>query len=81
VYQFKLTGGDGGDYVVDLKEGNGRAYPGTILNPDCTLTIAYPDFLALTKGELDPQAAFLSGKLKITGNMMLSTKLRQLFAP
>jgi 3-hydroxyacyl-CoA dehydrogenase/3a,7a,12a-trihydroxy-5b-cholest-24-enoyl-CoA hydratase len=80
VYQFKLTGGDGGDYVVDLKEGNGRAYPGTVPNPDCTLTIAYPDFLALSKGELDPQAAFMSGKLKISGNIMLSTKLQRLFA-
>jgi 3-hydroxyacyl-CoA dehydrogenase/3a,7a,12a-trihydroxy-5b-cholest-24-enoyl-CoA hydratase len=80
VYQFNLRGDEGGMYVVDLKEGNGRSYPGTTPNPDCTLTIAYPDFLALTTGELDPQAAFMSGKLKINGNIVLSTKLQRLFA-
>ncbi|MCB8943468.1 MAG: SDR family NAD(P)-dependent oxidoreductase [Ardenticatenaceae bacterium] len=80
VYQFNLRGDEGGMYVVDLKEGNGRCYPGTAPNPDCTLTIAYPDFLALTTGELDPQAAFMSGKLKINGNIVLSTKLQRLFS-
>jgi 3-hydroxyacyl-CoA dehydrogenase/3a,7a,12a-trihydroxy-5b-cholest-24-enoyl-CoA hydratase len=80
VYQFNLQGDEGGKYVVDLKEGNGRAYPGTAPDPDCTLTIATPDFLALTTGELDPQAAFMSGKLKINGNIVLSTKLQRLFS-
>jgi putative sterol carrier protein len=39
-------------------------------NPDATLTAHYDMSVAMDKGELNPQAAFMQGKLKITGNLM-----------
>jgi putative sterol carrier protein len=51
------------DDGVDLKEENGRCYPGTVPTPVCTLTATHLNFLALMTDELDPHAAFMSGKL------------------
>jgi putative sterol carrier protein len=34
-----------------------------------TLTTTYPDSVAIQKGELDANAAFMQGKTKVTGNM------------
>lgn len=42
---------------------------------DTTLTVADADMLDIALGKLNPQAAFMKGKLKITGNIMLTQKL------
>lgn len=42
---------------------------------DTTLTIADSDMVDLALGKLNPQAAFMKGKLKITGNIMMAQKL------
>ena len=34
-----------------------------------TLTTAWADAMAIQKGELDANAAFMQGKVKVTGNM------------
>nr|CAI5840992.1 unnamed protein product [Callosobruchus analis] len=43
-----------------------------------TLTVADEDFILLAEGKLNPQQAFMKGKLKITGNIMLAQKLQPL---
>ena len=43
---------------------------------DCTLKISMDDFLAMTAGELDGTTAFMSGKLKIEGDMGIAMKLQ-----
>ena len=40
------------------------------------LTMADADFVEIFNGKLDPMKAFMSGKLKIAGNIMLSQKLK-----
>eukprot|EP00444_Apocalathium_aciculiferum_P028910 CAMPEP_0183425996 /NCGR_PEP_ID=MMETSP0370-20130417/37486_1 /TAXON_ID=268820 /ORGANISM="Peridinium aciculiferum, Strain PAER-2" /LENGTH=45 /DNA_ID= /DNA_START= /DNA_END= /DNA_ORIENTATION= len=37
--------------------------------------MADADFVAMSQGKLDGMQAFMSGKLKISGNMMLAQKL------
>ena len=55
--------------------GLAKAVLGEAENPDATVTQTYDIMVAIDKLELNPQAAFMQGKIKITGNLM---KLMQL---
>ena len=52
---------------------------GAHASPHITLTMAASDYLDLVNGKLNPQMAFMSGKLKIAGDMGLAMKMAQLF--
>ena len=73
-YKFEVTGDGGGTWVVNLKEGNGSVSAGDG-EADCHITVEAADFLAIINGELNGQMAFMSGKLKVQGDMMLAMKL------
>lgn len=47
---------------------------------DATITVDFEDFKSLAQGKLDPMMAFMSGKLKVAGDMSVAMKLQQLFA-
>lgn len=46
---------------------------------DVTLILSMDDFEALVDGSLNPQMAFMMGKLKIEGDMGLALKLADIF--
>ena len=47
---------------------------------DCTINVSKDDFLALAQGELDPMMAFMSGKLKVEGDMSVAMGLQNIFS-
>jgi predicted lipid carrier protein YhbT len=70
--QYVVTGAPDGDVKYYWVLENGKlleASLGEIADADVTLTSAYDDSLAVAKGELDANAAFMQGKVKVTGNM------------
>ena len=75
-YAFDLSGDDGGEYHIVLKDGKGEAGPGAPADPNITITMAANDFVDLAMGKLDGTMAFMSGKLKIKGDMGLAMKLQ-----
>lgn len=46
---------------------------------DCTIAVSMDDFIKLAEGKLDPMMAFMSGKLKVTGDMSVAMGLQSLF--
>merc|ERR1712137_407584 len=70
---FQLIVGDD-KLHVDLKNGSGAVKWGED-KADVTITLAPADFEAMAAGKLDGMQAFMGGKLKIKGNMMLAQKL------
>lgn len=71
---------DFGDYQVFL-DGTGESNLVSNSNTDaaCNVKVAVEDFVALTKGELNPMTALMNGKIVITGDMGVAMKLQSLF--
>jgi 3-hydroxyacyl-CoA dehydrogenase/3a,7a,12a-trihydroxy-5b-cholest-24-enoyl-CoA hydratase len=72
-FLFKLTQPDS-QWTIDAK-GKVAVLEGAKGTPDVTLELSDADFLAMTQGKADPQKLYFGGKLKISGNIMASTKL------
>jgi putative sterol carrier protein len=53
--------------------------PGKHASPNITLTMTESDYLDMINGKLNGQMAFMTGKLKIAGDMGLALKLQNLF--
>jgi len=47
---------------------------------DCTISVTKDDFISLAEGNLDPMMAFMSGKLKVAGDMSVAMGLQSLFS-
>ncbi|MBT3217604.1 MAG: SDR family NAD(P)-dependent oxidoreductase [Proteobacteria bacterium] len=74
VFQFQLTDPES-TWTLDVKNGAGSVGEGELSPPDCTLIMSDADFMAMTKGEVDSMKLYMSGQLKITGDLMASQKL------
>jgi putative sterol carrier protein len=70
--QYVVTGGPDGDVKYYWVLENGKLLEskiGEISDADFTLTLTYDDSVKVQKGELDANAAFMQGRMKVTGNM------------
>jgi len=76
VYQFDVAGA--GTWSVDLKNAPGGVKNSAAPSPNCTIAMATDDFIGLMTGKLNGQQAFMAGKLKVKGDIMLATKLSML---
>jgi hypothetical protein len=78
IYQFNISGPGGGSWAVDCTAPGGRGPAGATQHAKCTVAATDQDFLNIVNGKLNAQMAFMSGKLKIQGDMGLAMKLQQI---
>lgn len=80
VFQFDITGDDGGTWVIDARAETTDNFvsEGPSDDAECTITMKDSDWEGLTSGTLNPMNAFMMGKIKISGDMGLAMKLQGL---
>lgn len=70
--QYVVTGGPDGDIKYWWRLEDGKLLEselGTLDDPDFTMTLSYEDSVKIQQGELDANAAFMQGRMKVAGNM------------
>ena len=79
-YQFSLSGDGGGEFFAVFDNGTAQVNEGTADDPSITISMEAADFQDMVDGKLDGMGAFMSGKLKVTGDMSLAMRLQTLLS-
>ena len=78
-YLFDVSGTGGGKWTLEIKDGKCDLQLGVCNSPSVTISISDQDWLAMYKGKLNSQMAFMMGKLRVAGDMGLAMKLQSMF--
>jgi putative sterol carrier protein len=57
------------DYFVQVADGRAVVRRGILDDPDVSITNTYETAEAISKGELNTQSAFITGRIKVEGNL------------
>ena len=79
VYLFKITGANGGTWTVDLAGNPPTCKQGESGSPQCTIEVADADFEQMLQNPQLGMQLYFQGKLRVTGDPMLATRLQKLF--
>ncbi|TSA04439.1 MAG: sterol-binding protein [Nitrospiraceae bacterium] len=79
VYQFDLSGEEGGQYQLHVADRSCRVCGGVHPSPNVTLSMAGKDCVEVLEGRLSGMSALLSGRLKIVGDMGLAMQMAAFF--
>ena len=79
VIQYHLTGDEGGDYIINIKDDACHVEEGTAEAPVMTLTADGRYFGDVLLGKEDGMQGFMQGKLQLAGDLNLAMKLTSFF--
>ena len=77
VFGFNIE--DGENFFLTVKDGACEMSQGESANANVTLIMSTETLAGITTGETDGMQAFMGGKLRAEGDMMLAMKLAELF--
>jgi len=77
IVTVKITGSNGGDWVVRIRNQQLEVEEGTHSSPTLEVAMAETDYMDLVNGRMSGEKAFLTGKLRFKGNIALALKLRE----
>jgi putative sterol carrier protein len=78
-YQWNLSGPQGGEWWIDVNDGNYKMGKGKIDGPNVTFVAKDKDWVAVSNHQMGGTWAYLTGRLKIRGDQGLARKLGEIF--
>ncbi|MGA3192675.1 MAG: SCP2 sterol-binding domain-containing protein [Candidatus Bathyarchaeia archaeon] len=75
VVQMNITGSDGGDWTITIKNGKIEVKEGTHPSPEIAIKIVDTDFVDLINRKQNALTAFMSGKIQFKGSLALGLRL------
>lgn len=79
VVQYHLTGEEGADWIITIKDGACKVTEGVADNPKMTMIADAHEFRDILLGKMDGMAAFMQGKLQLKGDLNLAMKFTSFF--
>jgi multimeric flavodoxin WrbA len=79
VYQFEISGGEEFTAHIRIGGGNCTFHEGPADRPGVVIKSPADVWLEISRGKIDGQHAFMTGKYKVDGDLSLLMKLRSLF--
>ncbi len=79
VIQYNLTGEGGSQWQSRIAGGVCTVEEGVAENPTLTITMDANDYVEMMAGRLDGMQAFMTGKIKVSGDIMLASRLMTFF--
>jgi putative sterol carrier protein len=75
-YVFDIDGA--GAWTVRVEDGSVQVHEG-VQDADCTITAGEETFRQIVSGDQNPTSAYMTGKLKVKGDIGAAMKLQKLF--
>ncbi|MCF8062341.1 MAG: SCP2 sterol-binding domain-containing protein [Deltaproteobacteria bacterium] len=79
VFQFDIHGEEGGEWHVTVRDDACSVSEGTHDSPRVTIAMSAENWLALVNRRLNGVQAFMTGKLKVSGDLMLAQRIYDIF--
>jgi|YelNatPaOPRAMG01_1025707.scaffolds.fasta_scaffold88714_2 putative sterol carrier protein len=76
IVQLHVSGPEGGDWTVTVKDKKITVAEGTDSSANLTLKMSYSDFMDMVNEKLSAEKAFFTGKIQFKGNIAVALKLR-----
>jgi putative sterol carrier protein len=79
VYQFDLSGDGGGKWYVVVRNETCDVQEGTHASPNVTISMVANDYLDMINGKANGQMLFMTGRLRVSGDLGLAIRMQSLF--
>lgn len=77
--QWNISGDDAGKWAFKIADQTCELIEGGVEKPDLTMSMSDKDWIAIAEGKLDAMNAFMMGRVKTQGDVMLAMKIQQVF--
>ncbi len=77
--QFDFSGNEPGTWAMTVNNGTMSYHEGPAENPNATVNVDSDDWLKILRGEVNAVSAFMSGKIKVNGDMTLMMQFQNWF--